>query len=168
MSTPVCTSSTDSQMHNNIMAAGSKDRPPMLGPGRYLQWRSRFLLQEGNGSFGIQDLCLRQELLEYMGVHDNDASESSQPSWGSPAICQEDCVLTIAFWSLRFASRLRFGHCVLPSNCVLSIAFCLNTGVLVIAFLPIRLNCVWSLLLSQGVVIAHCILTQGCRCLIAF
>ncbi|GJU69754.1 hypothetical protein Tco_1256013 [Tanacetum coccineum] len=43
MSTPVNTSSTDSQMHNNIMAAGSKDRPPMLGPGRYSQWRSRFL-----------------------------------------------------------------------------------------------------------------------------
>ncbi|GJT88841.1 retrovirus-related pol polyprotein from transposon TNT 1-94 [Tanacetum coccineum] len=35
MSTPVSTSSTDSQMHNNIMAAGSKDRPPMLVPGRY-------------------------------------------------------------------------------------------------------------------------------------
>ncbi|GJS48814.1 retrovirus-related pol polyprotein from transposon TNT 1-94 [Tanacetum coccineum] len=30
-------------MHNNIMAAGLKDRPPMLGPGRYSQWRSRFL-----------------------------------------------------------------------------------------------------------------------------
>ncbi|GJX91839.1 retrovirus-related pol polyprotein from transposon TNT 1-94 [Tanacetum coccineum] len=43
MSTPVNTSSTDSQMHNNIMAAGLKDRPPMLGPGRYSQWRSRFL-----------------------------------------------------------------------------------------------------------------------------
>ncbi|GKB38647.1 hypothetical protein Tco_0883589 [Tanacetum coccineum] len=43
MSTPVNTSSTDSQMHNNIMAAGSKDRPLMLGPGRYSQWRSRFL-----------------------------------------------------------------------------------------------------------------------------
>nr|GEW43999.1 putative ribonuclease H-like domain-containing protein [Tanacetum cinerariifolium] len=28
-----------------------------------------------NGSFGIQDLCFRQELLEYMDVHDNDASE---------------------------------------------------------------------------------------------
>ncbi|GJX13857.1 hypothetical protein Tco_0205615, partial [Tanacetum coccineum] len=39
----VNTSSTDSQMHNNIMAAGSKDRPPMLGPGRYSQWHSRFL-----------------------------------------------------------------------------------------------------------------------------
>nr|GEZ45081.1 hypothetical protein [Tanacetum cinerariifolium] len=35
-----------------------------------------------NGSFGIQDLCFRQELLEYMRVHDNDASESSKPSWG--------------------------------------------------------------------------------------
>ncbi|GJU74537.1 retrovirus-related pol polyprotein from transposon TNT 1-94 [Tanacetum coccineum] len=43
MSTPVNTSSTDSQMHNNIMAVGSKDRPLMLGPGRYSQWRSRFL-----------------------------------------------------------------------------------------------------------------------------
>ncbi|GJT50063.1 hypothetical protein Tco_0976220 [Tanacetum coccineum] len=30
-------------MHNNIIAAGSKDRLPMLGPGRYSQWRSRFL-----------------------------------------------------------------------------------------------------------------------------
>nr|GEZ56579.1 hypothetical protein [Tanacetum cinerariifolium] len=30
-------------MHNNIMVAGSRDRPPMLAPGRYPQWRSRFL-----------------------------------------------------------------------------------------------------------------------------
>ncbi|GKB38934.1 hypothetical protein Tco_0883876 [Tanacetum coccineum] len=37
MSTPALnSSSTDSQMHNNIMAAGSNDRPPMLGPGRFL------------------------------------------------------------------------------------------------------------------------------------
>nr|GEU56663.1 retrovirus-related Pol polyprotein from transposon TNT 1-94 [Tanacetum cinerariifolium] len=43
MTTPVVTSSTDSQMHNNIMAAGSRDRPPMLATGRYPQWRSRFL-----------------------------------------------------------------------------------------------------------------------------
>nr|GEW15035.1 hypothetical protein [Tanacetum cinerariifolium] len=31
----------DSQMHNNIMVAGSRDHPPMLAPGRYPQWRSR-------------------------------------------------------------------------------------------------------------------------------
>nr|GFA58897.1 hypothetical protein [Tanacetum cinerariifolium] len=30
-------------MRNNIMAAGSRDRPSMLAPGRYPQWRSRFL-----------------------------------------------------------------------------------------------------------------------------
>ncbi|GJZ34285.1 hypothetical protein Tco_0580102 [Tanacetum coccineum] len=50
----VNTSSTDSQMHNNIMAAGSKDHPPMLGPGRYSQWRSRFLRYidtKGNGEY---------------------------------------------------------------------------------------------------------------------
>nr|GEX74882.1 hypothetical protein [Tanacetum cinerariifolium] len=37
------TLSTDSQMHNNIMAACSRDRPPMLAPGRHPQWRSWFL-----------------------------------------------------------------------------------------------------------------------------
>ncbi|GKD14707.1 hypothetical protein Tco_1199114 [Tanacetum coccineum] len=30
-------------MHNNIMAAGSRDLPPMLATGQYAQWRSRFL-----------------------------------------------------------------------------------------------------------------------------
>ncbi|GJV95636.1 GPCR kinase [Tanacetum coccineum] len=40
---PTLTCAPYSQMHNNIMAAGSKDRPPMLGPGRYSQWHSRFL-----------------------------------------------------------------------------------------------------------------------------
>ncbi|GJW94923.1 hypothetical protein Tco_0174595 [Tanacetum coccineum] len=30
-------------MHNNIMAAGLRDRPPMLATGIYAQWRSRFL-----------------------------------------------------------------------------------------------------------------------------
>nr|GEU85221.1 hypothetical protein [Tanacetum cinerariifolium] len=43
MTTPTVTSSTDSQMHNNIMAAGLRDRPPMLATGRYPQWQSQFL-----------------------------------------------------------------------------------------------------------------------------
>nr|GFA40462.1 hypothetical protein [Tanacetum cinerariifolium] len=30
-------------MHNNIMAVGLRDRPPMLATGRYPQWQSRFL-----------------------------------------------------------------------------------------------------------------------------
>nr|GEX19420.1 hypothetical protein [Tanacetum cinerariifolium] len=30
-------------MHNNIIAAGSRDRPPMLATRRFSQWQSRFL-----------------------------------------------------------------------------------------------------------------------------
>nr|GEX63168.1 hypothetical protein [Tanacetum cinerariifolium] len=30
-------------MHNNIMAAGLRDRPPMLATGRYAQWQSCFI-----------------------------------------------------------------------------------------------------------------------------
>nr|GEU97059.1 retrotransposon protein, putative, unclassified [Tanacetum cinerariifolium] len=45
MTTSTVTSSTDSQMHNNIMTAGSMDRPPMLATGRYPQWRARILVQ---------------------------------------------------------------------------------------------------------------------------
>ncbi|GJT77957.1 retrovirus-related pol polyprotein from transposon TNT 1-94 [Tanacetum coccineum] len=41
MTTPITTSTTDSQMHNNIMAAGSRDHPPMLATGRYAQWQTR-------------------------------------------------------------------------------------------------------------------------------
>ncbi|GJR03861.1 hypothetical protein Tco_0526845 [Tanacetum coccineum] len=45
MTTPISITSsiTDSQMHNNIMAGGSRDRPPMLATRRYDQWHSRFL-----------------------------------------------------------------------------------------------------------------------------
>ncbi|GJR00576.1 hypothetical protein Tco_0523560 [Tanacetum coccineum] len=43
MTTPITTSTNDSQMHNNIMAAGSRDRPPMLATGKYAQWNSCFL-----------------------------------------------------------------------------------------------------------------------------
>ena len=32
---------TSSSLHNAIMEAGSKDRPPMLVPGNYVQWKSR-------------------------------------------------------------------------------------------------------------------------------
>nr|GEU61213.1 hypothetical protein [Tanacetum cinerariifolium] len=32
---------TSNTIHNAIMEAGSKDRPPMLAPGNYVQWKSR-------------------------------------------------------------------------------------------------------------------------------
>ncbi|GJZ22667.1 hypothetical protein Tco_0559706 [Tanacetum coccineum] len=37
------TPSNNSQMHNDIMAAGSKELPLMLAPGHYAQWSSRFM-----------------------------------------------------------------------------------------------------------------------------
>ncbi|GJY25093.1 hypothetical protein Tco_0399819 [Tanacetum coccineum] len=40
MTAPITTNGIDNQMHNNIMAVGSRDRPPMLAPGRYAQWQS--------------------------------------------------------------------------------------------------------------------------------
>ncbi|GKA57507.1 hypothetical protein Tco_0756695 [Tanacetum coccineum] len=40
MTTPITSSTTDSQIHNKIMATGLKDQPPMLATGRYAQWRS--------------------------------------------------------------------------------------------------------------------------------
>ncbi|GKC38068.1 hypothetical protein Tco_1050452 [Tanacetum coccineum] len=44
-------------MHNNIMAAGSKERPPMLGPGRYSQWHSRFLrLPDTKSNVNIEEM----------------------------------------------------------------------------------------------------------------
>ncbi|GKD12143.1 hypothetical protein Tco_1196550 [Tanacetum coccineum] len=45
MTTPISitTSTTDSQMYNNVMEACSRDRPPRLATGRYAQWQSRFL-----------------------------------------------------------------------------------------------------------------------------
>ncbi|GJU27230.1 hypothetical protein Tco_1165851 [Tanacetum coccineum] len=41
--TAFCLRLFTTQMHNNIMAAGSRDGPPMLATRRYAQWRSHFL-----------------------------------------------------------------------------------------------------------------------------
>ncbi|GJZ84775.1 hypothetical protein Tco_0650114, partial [Tanacetum coccineum] len=43
MTTSITTSTTDSQMHNNIMAVGSRDLPPIFATGRYAQLQSRIL-----------------------------------------------------------------------------------------------------------------------------
>ncbi|GKC74721.1 integrase, catalytic region, zinc finger, CCHC-type containing protein [Tanacetum coccineum] len=37
------TPSNNNHMHNDIMAAGSRERPPMLASGHYAQWSSRFM-----------------------------------------------------------------------------------------------------------------------------
>nr|GEX42155.1 hypothetical protein [Tanacetum cinerariifolium] len=32
---------TSNALHNTIMKAGGKDRPPMLAPGNYVQWKPK-------------------------------------------------------------------------------------------------------------------------------
>ncbi|GKB17779.1 retrovirus-related pol polyprotein from transposon TNT 1-94 [Tanacetum coccineum] len=43
MTTPITTTTPNSQMHNDIMTAGSRDRPPMLATRIYAQWQSCFM-----------------------------------------------------------------------------------------------------------------------------
>ncbi|GJU81299.1 retrovirus-related pol polyprotein from transposon TNT 1-94, partial [Tanacetum coccineum] len=92
MSTPVSTSSTDSQMHNNIMAAGSKDRPPMLGPGRYSQWRSRFLryIDTKNNGEG-----LKKCILDGPYVPTSVQIQAVAAAEGRPAVQQHTAIETV-------------------------------------------------------------------------
>ncbi|GKD22212.1 hypothetical protein Tco_1223915 [Tanacetum coccineum] len=92
MSTPVSTSSTNSQMHNNIMAAGSKDRPPMLGPGRYSQWRSRFLRYIDTKPNGDG---LKKSLLSGPYVPTTVQVQAVEAAEGRPAVPQYTSVETI-------------------------------------------------------------------------
>ncbi|GJU12496.1 retrovirus-related pol polyprotein from transposon TNT 1-94 [Tanacetum coccineum] len=92
MSTPVSTSSTDSQMHNNIMAAGSKDRPPMLGPGRYSQWRSRFLryIDTKNNGEGLKKCILNGPY-----VPTSVLIQAVPEAEGRPAVQQHTAIETV-------------------------------------------------------------------------
>ncbi|GJV76634.1 hypothetical protein Tco_1508218 [Tanacetum coccineum] len=76
-------------MHNNIMATGSKDRPPMLATGRYAQWRSRFLRYidtRPNGD-ALQKCILKEAIhLILTGIEDEiystvDACQTAQEMW---------------------------------------------------------------------------------------
>ncbi|GKA87486.1 hypothetical protein Tco_0809250 [Tanacetum coccineum] len=67
MMTPITTSNNNSQMHNEIMATGSKERPPILATGRYAQKLAYFdaedevihliLIGIGDDIYSIVDAC---------------------------------------------------------------------------------------------------------------
>ncbi|GJZ38214.1 hypothetical protein Tco_0584405 [Tanacetum coccineum] len=79
-------------MHNNIMAAGSKDRSPMLGPGRYSQWRSRFLwyINTKPNSGG-----LKKSILSGPYVPATVQVQAVEAAEGRPAVPQHDISETI-------------------------------------------------------------------------
>ncbi|GJU27911.1 hypothetical protein Tco_1166532 [Tanacetum coccineum] len=80
MTTLITTSTTDSQMHNNIMAAGLKDRPLMLAPGRYAQWQSRFLRYTDTRPNGdaLRKYILEVEILLNMSPENKEHYQSEK------------------------------------------------------------------------------------------
>ncbi|GKA17534.1 hypothetical protein Tco_0697371 [Tanacetum coccineum] len=79
-------------MHNNIMAAGSKERPPMLGPGRYSQWRSRFLWYIDTKPNGEG---LRKSILSGPYVPSTVLVQAVAATKGNPAIQQHTTIETV-------------------------------------------------------------------------
>ncbi|GKF74295.1 hypothetical protein Tco_0220627 [Tanacetum coccineum] len=79
-------------MHNNIMAVGSKDRPPMLGPRRYSQWRSRFLRYIDTKSNGDG---LKKSILSGPYVPTTVQVQAVEATEGHPAVPQHTSVETI-------------------------------------------------------------------------
>ncbi|GKC87810.1 retrovirus-related pol polyprotein from transposon TNT 1-94, partial [Tanacetum coccineum] len=79
-------------MHNNIMAAGSKDRPPMLGPGRYSQWRSRFLRYIDTK---INGGGLRKSILDGPYVPTTVLVQAVAAREGHPAVPQHTTIETV-------------------------------------------------------------------------
>ncbi|GJS77697.1 hypothetical protein Tco_0727578 [Tanacetum coccineum] len=79
-------------MHNNIMAAGLKDRPPMLGPGRYSQWRSHFLWYIDTKPNGEG---LRKSILSGPYVPSTVLVQAVAATEGNPAIQQHTTIETV-------------------------------------------------------------------------
>ncbi|GJR11521.1 retrovirus-related pol polyprotein from transposon TNT 1-94 [Tanacetum coccineum] len=92
MTTPITTSTTDSQMHNNIMAVGSRDRPPMLATGIYAQWQSRFLWYIDTKTNGD---ALRKCILEGPYIPSTVVIQAVPATENSPAVPEHITVETI-------------------------------------------------------------------------
>ncbi|GJU53014.1 retrovirus-related pol polyprotein from transposon TNT 1-94 [Tanacetum coccineum] len=114
MTTPITTSTTDSQMHNNIMAAGSRDRPPMLAMGRYAQWRSRFLRYIDTKTNGD---ALRKCVLEGPYIPSIVVIQVVPATENSPAVPEHTTVETILNMSpankAHFESKKEAIHMIL-------------------------------------------------------
>ncbi|GJT79430.1 hypothetical protein Tco_1053772 [Tanacetum coccineum] len=83
------------QMHNDIMAAGSKERPPMLASGSYVQWQSRFLR--------YVDLKPNKKLLRkciFEGPYElTEITTPAAPTYGdNPARDSNDICSTVDSW----------------------------------------------------------------------
>nr|GFA97648.1 hypothetical protein [Tanacetum cinerariifolium] len=79
-------------MHNNIMAASSRDRPPMLATGRYAQWRSWFLRYIDTRPNGD---ALRECILEGPYTHSTVVVPTVPATKNSPTVPEHTIVETL-------------------------------------------------------------------------
>ncbi|GJU35153.1 ribonuclease H-like domain-containing protein [Tanacetum coccineum] len=103
MTTPITTSTTDSQMHNNIMVASARDRPPMLATGIYAQWRSRFLRYIDTKTNGD---ALRKCILEGPYIPSTVVIQVVPATKNSPAVPEHTTVETIL--NMSHANKAHF------------------------------------------------------------
>ncbi|GJZ69138.1 hypothetical protein Tco_0632688 [Tanacetum coccineum] len=102
MTTLITTSTIDSQMRNNIMAAGLRDRPPMLATGRYAPWKSRFLIYIDTRPNGD---ALRKCILECLYQPTTVIIPAVLATSDSPAVPERTVVETILTLSLEYKAH---------------------------------------------------------------
>ncbi|GKB70422.1 hypothetical protein Tco_0931834 [Tanacetum coccineum] len=104
-------------MHNNIMAAGSRDRPLMLAPGRYAQWQSRFLRYIGTRPNGD---ALRKCILEGLYQLTTVTIPAVPATDDSPAVPERTTVETLLNMSpenkKHYQSEKEAMHLLLTGN----------------------------------------------------
>ncbi|GKA70266.1 hypothetical protein Tco_0776330 [Tanacetum coccineum] len=84
-------------MHNNIMAAGSRDHPPMLATGRYAQWRSRFLRYIDTRPMVMPSECVLK--VQHSNVCNN--TRVVPVTENSPKVLERTVVETVSTMSLE-------------------------------------------------------------------
>nr|GEX16763.1 hypothetical protein [Tanacetum cinerariifolium] len=85
-------------MHNNIMAAGSRDRPPMLATRKYAQWKLRFLRYTDTRT---NDDSLRKCILEGPYTPSTVIILVVPTTYDSPKVLEQTTVKTILNMSLE-------------------------------------------------------------------
>ncbi|GJR23801.1 hypothetical protein Tco_0972328 [Tanacetum coccineum] len=93
-------------MYNNIMVAGSRDRPPLLAMGKYAQWQLRFLRYIDTRPNGD---ALRKCILEGPYTPTTVTIPAAPITDNSPAVPEQTTVETILNMSPENKAHYRKG-----------------------------------------------------------
>nr|GEX59659.1 hypothetical protein [Tanacetum cinerariifolium] len=94
-------------MHNNIMTAGLRDRPPMLATRRYAQWKSRFLRYIDTRPNGD---ALRKCILKGPYTPSTVTIPAVPATYDNPAAPEQiaiETLLNMTLWTIKGVLRLQ-------------------------------------------------------------